>query len=122
MKNYDILKSNGMMFWGNHGLTEEQNVMGTKFVVDIEVTLDMSNQFAEDQLSSGLTYTDLYLITQQVVTQEHYKTIQRVAQRITDEIKNTSKTPIEGVSVTVKEQFPAIPGSNVEYIGFTLNS
>ncbi len=122
MRDLDILKSNGMIFWGNHGLTHEQNVMGTKFIIDIEVVLDMSNQFAEDQLSSGLTYTDLFQITQQVITQEHYKTIQRVAQRIADEVRGASGTPIEQVTVTVKEPYPAIPGSNVEYVGFTLTA
>ena len=91
-----------------------------KFVVDIQVKLDMTNQFNEDQLASGLTYTDLFVITQRVITQEHHKTIQHVTQRIADGVKELSHTPLEEVRITVKEPYPSIADSTLEYIGFTL--
>ena len=122
MECIDVLESKGMTFWGNHGLTEDQKTVGQIFTVDIDVTLDMSNQFNEDMLSSGLTYTDLFVVTQQVITGEHYNTIQHVAQRIIDKLIALNRpTPIYDITVTVKQPYPSIPNSNLKYIGVTVS-
>lgn len=121
MECIDVLEAKGMTFWGNHGLTDDQKSVGQIFQVDILVHLDMSNQFNEDQLTSGLTYTDLYVVTQKVITGETHNTIQRVAQRIVDELHALNRpTPIYDITVTVKQPYPSIPNSTLDYIGVTI--
>ncbi|MDD6042199.1 MAG: dihydroneopterin aldolase [Eubacteriaceae bacterium] len=121
-KNRDILEATGMTFWGNHGLTDDQKATGQIFNVDIVVDLDMSNQFNEDMLTAGLTYTDLFVTTQKVITSETYNTIQHVGQRIIDELISLNRpTPIHNITVTVKQPFPSIPDSTLDYIGCTIS-
>lgn len=118
----DILEATGMTFWGNHGLTDDQKTTGQIFNVDIVVDLDMSNQFNEDMLTAGLTYTDLFVTTQKVITGETYNTIQHVAQKIIDELIALNRpTPINNITVTVKQPYPSIPDSTLDYIGCTVS-
>ncbi|MEL7610129.1 MAG: dihydroneopterin aldolase [Bacillota bacterium] len=121
MGNNNTLVAKGMYFWGNHGATKAQNVLGTIFEVDIIVEMDMNMHFEEDKLSAGLTYTDLYILAQQVITQEHHKTLERVAQRIVDDtinVKDPSK--IYKVSVSIRQPYVPFPGSFMDGIGVTL--
>ena len=122
MERIDVLESKGMTFWGNHGLNDDQKAVGQIFQVDIDVTLDMSNQFNEDMLTAGLTYTDLFVVTQKVITGEHFNTIQHVAQKIIDELVALNRpTPIYDITVTVKQPYPSIPNSTLKYIGVTVS-
>ena len=59
MERIDVLESKGMTFWGNHGLNDDQKAVGQIFQVDIDVTLDMSNQFNED-MPVSYTHLDVY--------------------------------------------------------------
>ena len=38
----DLIKLEGMVFFGYHGVNEEEKVKGQKFVVDIELFCDLS--------------------------------------------------------------------------------
>ena len=61
------------------------------------------------------------MVTQKVITGEHHNTIQHVAQRIVDELYALNRpTPIYDITVTVKQPFPSIPNSTLDYIGVTI--
>ncbi|MGI9952639.1 dihydroneopterin aldolase [Moorellaceae bacterium AZ2] len=114
MEKEDLLLVSGMQFWAKHGYFPEENKLGQRFVIDVEVSMDMSRTCATDDLTGSLSYMDVYAITERVVTREHHKTVQRIAQRIADEIM--AAHPVKQVRVTVKKPSVAI-GGIVEYAG-----
>ncbi len=83
MKDTLILK--GMTFWGYHGCAPEEAVLGQKFTVDLELEYEMGEAIAEDKLS-GFGYVEAYQTTKRVVTEERYNLIQKLAQRIAEEL------------------------------------
>ncbi|MCL4425305.1 MAG: dihydroneopterin aldolase [Firmicutes bacterium] len=70
-----------------------------------------------DDLSAGLSYVTVYNLTKKVVTGEQHKLVQRIAQRIADEI--IAAHPIKQVRVTVKKPSVAI-GGIVDYAGCSI--
>ncbi len=79
---------------------------------------DETGKCQNDDYSTGLSYLTLYNAAKKVVTTEEHKMVQRVAQRIADEIFDAADAA-EQVTVTVKKPFVAI-GGIVEYTGCTI--
>ena len=108
----------GMQFWGTHGLFPEENKFGAKFIVDVTAESGETGKGQDDDYSRGVSYLTLYNAAKKVVTTEQHKMVQRVAQRIADEIFDASDA-VEKVTVTVKKPFVPI-GGIVEYTGCTI--
>lgn len=81
----DTLICKGMAFFSYHGDAQEETVLGQKFTVDIELEYDMSELIAQDRLG-GFGYVEVYQTTKRVVTEERYNLIQKLAERIVEEI------------------------------------
>jgi len=109
----------GMQFWGTHGFYPEENKYGAKFVVDIEAESDETGKCQYDDYSTGISYLQLYQAAKKVVTTEQYKMVQRIAQRISDEVFLSCGEKVEKVKVTVKKPFVAI-GGIVDWTGCTI--
>lgn len=113
----DLLLAHGMQFWGTHGDNPEENVLGQKFIIDAEACYDMDKVCQSDKLADCFSYATMYEITKRVVTQEEHKLLQRLAQRIAEEIN--AAYPLDYVRVTVKKPFVAI-GGVIDYTGVTI--
>jgi len=113
----DLLLIKNMQFWGTHGYYEEENRLGQKFVIDVEVSVDMTKMCQTDNLEDGLSYMKVYAITKKIVTTEQYKLVQRLAQRICDDI--IAAYPIKQVRVTVKKPFVGL-GGILDYAGCSI--
>jgi dihydroneopterin aldolase len=115
----DIVIAKGMQFWGSHGYYPEENKFGSKFVVDVEAVADEDLMCQYDQFEGGgVSYVTLYECAKKVVTQEQHKLLQRIAQRISDEIFDAAPET-QQVTVTVKKPFVPI-GGILEYTGATI--
>ena len=100
----DILSINGLQLWGTHGYFPEENVLGAKFIVDVEVAYDMTEMCMNDDLDAGLSYVTLHGICKNVICNEEHKLIQRVAQRIAEDVRKEYPA-CEYVKVTVRKPF-----------------
>jgi dihydroneopterin aldolase len=109
----------GMQFWGTHGLFPEENKFGAKFIIDVTVESDETMKCQNDEYEGGVSYLMLYNASKKVVTMEQHKMVQRIAQRIADEIFDASSA-VERVTVTVKKPFVPI-GGIVDYTGCTIS-
>ena len=99
-------------------LVSGYHAFGSKFVVDVTAESDETGKCQNDDYSTGVSYLTLYNAAKKVVTEEQHKMIQRVAQRIADEIFDMSDA-VEKVTVTVKKPFVPI-GGIIEYTGCTI--
>lgn len=113
-----ITIAKGMKFWGSHGLHPEENKYGARFEVDVEGESDETAKCQDDSYEGGLSYLAFYDAAEKVVTTERHAMIQRIAQRIADEIFDKCPTA-EKLTVTVRK--PSVPlGGILDYTACTI--
>jgi len=102
----------GAEFFAYHGFYPQEQKLGTKFIVDVEVDFIPVNNLKEDKIINTVDYEKLYNIVAGQMKQTR-KLIETVAQSIADETKE--KYPfIEKVTVIMKKMNPPLAGK-VEY-------
>lgn len=116
----DLVIAKGMQFWGTHGYYPEENKYGAKFVIDIVAEANVDKMCQYDQYEGGgVSYLTLFQVAKRVCENEQYKLLQKLAQRISDEIFELEPDIIK-LTVTVKKPFAAL-GGIVDYVGVTID-
>lgn len=115
----DLVMAKGMQFWGTHGYYPEENVFGAKFIIDIVAEADETLMCQFDQYEGGgVSYMTLYNTAKRVCTHEQHKLLQRLAQRISDDIFDEAPQ-VEKLTITIKKPFVAV-GGVIDYTGTTI--
>ena len=104
----DLVMVKGLQLWGTHGHWPEENKLGQKFIIDMEASVDMTGMCTTDKLETGLSYGTLFKIATKIVTTEEHKLLNRIAQRIAEEV--IKAYPVKQIRVTVKKPSVAIGG------------
>ncbi|WP_028777616.1 dihydroneopterin aldolase [Shimazuella kribbensis] len=110
-----ILKQ--MSFYGYHGAFPEENKLGQRFLVDLELRLDLQAAGTTDQLNNSIDYGDVFQVVQQMVEHQRFRLIEALAENIADEL--LTKFPVPEVLVRVTKPDPPIPG-HYESVGVEL--
>ena len=98
----------GAGFFAYHGFYPEEQLLGTHFVVDIEVVFENAYDFNDDKITNTVNYEELYQIVKEEMARTR-KLIETVAQGIIDSI--TGKYPyIKGTCVTIRKAHPPLGG------------
>ncbi|GEN34544.1 MULTISPECIES: dihydroneopterin aldolase [Aneurinibacillus] len=105
----DKILFNKMEFWGYHGAFKEENTLGQRFYVDLEIYFDLSKAGHSDNLKDTVNYADIYKTTQQVVENEKYELVEAIAERLAAKILD-SYLLIDEILVRVTKPDPPIPG------------
>jgi len=75
----------GMEFFAYHGHYKEEQIIGTKFIVDIEIAFDTTNAEQSDHLADTINYQEVFqLIKKEMEINAHL--LEKVARRILDAI------------------------------------
>lgn len=95
-------------FFARHGYYTEEQLMGNKFVVDVEVGFNPTTNLNDDELSNTLNYEKLYTIVcdEMKITRQLLET---VVQAIIDRIKNEFDFA-ETIKVRLKKLNPPLKG------------
>ena len=78
-----------MEFFGYHGALAEENKLGQRFLVDLELYLDLHQAGAGDDLSASINYAQAYEVVKAVVEGPAFKTIEAVAEAAAQKLKNS---------------------------------
>lgn len=98
----------GMEFFAYHGHYKEEQIIGTKFIVDLEVEFDSAVPEMSDHLSDTLNYQELYKVVQ-IEMEKKAHLLEHVTRRILDAVRQ--KYPlISGVIVKVSKLNPTVGG------------
>lgn len=97
----------GLEFFGRHGCSREEQSLGQKFLVDLELSLDLSN--LEDEISATIDYVEVANLARKIVEGIPRKLIETVAIEIAESILKTF-SKIESVRVILHK-----PHSPVEF-------
>ncbi len=80
-----LIQLEGMEFFSYHGCFKEEQVIGTKFIVDLLIEIDTIEAEKEDDLAKTLNYLSVYqLVKNQMAIKS--KLLENVAKRILDEL------------------------------------
>jgi len=108
----------GAEFFAYHGFYPEEQKLGTKFIVDVEVSFTPVSSLKDDKIGNTVDYEQIYKIV--TVQMKHtMKLIETVAQAIADKIKNQFPF-VDHIKVTIKKMNPPFNGK-VEYSGIVIS-
>ena len=97
-----------MQFYAYHGVFEEENRLGQKFEVDLELHINLERTGKSDSLEDTVNYALVYNIVKDLVTGTKKKLLESLAQSIADKLLNIY--PLREITVRVRKLQPPIPG------------
>lgn len=103
----DRLELRGLRVLGTIGALPEEQVRAQPFEVDLDVVADLSAAGTSDDLDDTLDYGAISDRVERVVATERHQLLERVAQRIADEVLGDGR--VESVTVTVRKLRPPVP-------------
>ena len=115
----DQILLEGMVFYGYHGVHEEEQRLGQRFVVDLEAACDLRPAAVSDDLGLNVSYSDLFRITRSIVEGTPQALIESVAEAIATAILEQYPAIAE-VTVTVRKPEAPIKGSVLSSAGIRI--
>ena len=98
----------GMEFYGYHGVRPEEQVLGQRFIVDLELELDLRPAGESDDPGRTVDYAQVFELAESVVRGRPYRLIESVAEAIAASVLEA--LPVAGVRVRVKKPQAPVPG------------
>jgi dihydroneopterin aldolase len=103
----DWLELRGLRVLGVHGALPEEQVRAQPFQVDLDIEVDLRPAGRSDALEDTVDYGDVLGLAARVVSGEHHQLIERVAERIAEEILADER--VLSIVVTVRKLRPPVP-------------
>lgn len=98
----------GMKFYGYHGCTKEESIMGGYFIVDVSFACDASQAVRTDDVRDAVDYLQVYLSIKKVMEQPKHL-LETLATEIIGQIKSDFPT-VSNIQVKVSKPHPPLPG------------
>jgi dihydroneopterin aldolase len=114
-----LISIEGMEFFAYHGCFKEEQIIGTRFLVDIHFETDTSEAEHSDNLKETVNYQSVF----QVIKEEmgiKSRLLEHVSRRIVDRLFNEFPT-IENIQLKLSKMNPPI-GGKIQNVGFSLSS
>ena len=105
----------GMEFFAYHGCFKEEQLIGTKFTVDLTVTTATTTAEISDNLNDTVDYSKLYTIVQTEMV-EKASLLEHVAWRIIESLKNYFPQ-LESINLKINKLNPPI-GGKINQVSF----
>lgn len=97
----DRMLLKGIVFYGYHGVFTEENRLGQKYIVDLDLHLDLSRAALTDDVNDTVNYAEIHALVKGIVEGPPVKLIETLAEKIASAILGTYTSIIEAaVSVT----------------------
>ena len=97
------------VFYGHHGVMQEEHRVGGRYEVDVRVALDFEEAAVHDDLTRTVNYEQVYEFVRKLVTENNFYLIEKLAYRIAQNVLETYPD-VEGVEVTVRKPNPPVGG------------
>ncbi|RYL88207.1 2-amino-4-hydroxy-6-hydroxymethyldihydropteridine diphosphokinase [Sporolactobacillus sp. THM7-4] len=98
-----------MQFYGYHGALPEENKLGQRFFVDVDLSVDLYRAATSDQLDQTINYAEVYRLAQKIVEGPSCVLIETVAERIAESLLSAFQIA-ESCRVKVVKPDPPIAG------------
>ena len=104
-----VLFIDNLEVFANHGLFEEENKLGQKFIFDIECELNYKKAMFSDEMTDSISYADIAEVVAETATTNTFNLLERLAGEI---LKNifTEFPQIENIKLKINK-----PGAPIKY-------
>ena len=104
-----VLFIDNLEVFANHGLFEEENKLGQKFIFDIECELNYKKAMFSDEMMDSISYADIAEVVVKTATTNTFNLLERLAGEI---LKNifTEFPQIENINLKINK-----PGAPIKY-------
>jgi dihydroneopterin aldolase len=108
----------GLEFYGYHGVIPEENRLGQRFVVDLDLHRDLSEAGRTDDIARTVDYGAVLADVRAIVEGPHCKLIEAVAERIAQRV--LAGYDVSRVRVRIRK--PDVPiAATLEYLGVEID-
>ena len=114
MHSQDIIRIKNASFYAYHGVATDEQNLGGKFEVDVELQADLSEAIAHDSLKQTIDYEAVYVLIQKIITAKKYYLLEALANTIAKGILSEFPSS-EVVTVRVRKPHPPVKGV-VDYV------
>jgi len=101
----DTIKLERIQLFGNHGVFAEENKLGQRFYVSLEMKLDLRAAGKNDDLAETVNYAEAYELVKRVVEGETFKLIEALAETLATRLLD-AYAKIHEVTVRVVKPHP----------------
>ena len=102
----DRIELRGLRALGTHGALPEEQSRAQPFEVDLDIAIDLHKPGQSDALEDTVDYGALADAVERVITKERFQLLERLAERIADEIRVDRR--VESATVTVRKLRPPV--------------
>jgi 7,8-dihydroneopterin aldolase/epimerase/oxygenase len=106
----DRIRLNDMVFYGYHGVLPEERKLGQRFVVSVELRLDLRAAGEADDLHKTVNYSEIYSTVRDIVTGPPSQLLEAVVEQIAADVLRAHPA-VQGVTVSIKKPEVPIAGS-----------
>lgn len=114
MANFTIIRLKNARFYAHHGVLDAERSNGGLFEIDAELTCDILEAEAEDNLKKTVDYEKVYAFVKEVVSSRKFYLIESLASRICRSIIKNFQV-VQKVTVKVRKPSPPL-GGVVEFV------
>lgn len=79
---HDVIRLHNMPFYGRHGVNPEEQTLGQRFEIDVELHLDTRPAAKQDDLRLTINYAHVYRDVKRIVEDERFDLIETLAETI----------------------------------------
>lgn len=112
-----IISIEGMEFFAYHGCFKEEQLIGTKFIIDVFLDVDTENAEETDDLKETVNYQEVYQLVKMEM-QQTSKLLEHVGRRILNSIKKQFPQ-VEQASLKIRKMNPPL-GGKMDFVSLNL--
>ncbi len=110
----DIIRIRNASFYAYHGVATDEQNLGAKFEVDVDLRSDLTAAKVSDDLRQTINYEAVYGIIKSVVTSKKFSLLEALAHAISEGVLERFER-IEEIRVRVRKFHPPVKGV-VDYV------
>jgi len=103
------IKIEEMEFYAFHGHYQEEQIVGNRFLVDLELKTDLSKPAQSDQLRDAVNYQQAYQIVKNEMRRTKSKLLENIGKRILDALF-AEMDGIQKASIRIRKLNPPMGG------------
>lgn len=98
-----------LSFYSYHGAMQEENILGQKFFIDIDLHVDLEKAGNSDRVEDTVHYGEAYAIVKQIVENKKFNLIEALAENIAKEILEHFPL-VKEINIIIKKPEAPVPG------------
>ena len=107
-----------MEFYAFHGHYKEEQIVGNRFLVDLELEADMTLPAESDQLEDAVNYQIAYKLIKEEMKRKKSNLLENIAKRILDLLEENLEG-VKSVTIRIRKMNPPM-GGPIKSVSVTL--